>query len=210
MEKRTITETFSQAAAWCVDTVSRVPSTAWNEQALGDWDLRALVGHTSRALSTVVRAIGAPADTVELASAESYFRAVSEIAEADANSVRDRGIAAGRELGEDPAAQFRKLYAEALASVQSVSDPAVMSVAGGIALSQYLRTRVFELVVHGLDIQTALTRVSAAEEIPPPEAALSEALTIAQHLAVLRGDGTQLLFALTGRGSLSANYSVLA
>ncbi|QIM18560.1 maleylpyruvate isomerase family protein [Leucobacter coleopterorum] len=210
MENRTITETFSQTAEWCADTVSQVPSSAWSAHGLGEWDLRALVGHTSRALSTVTRAITTPAATIELESAEAYFQTASLISGTDPNAVRDRGIAAGDELGDDPATQFRTVLEAALASIRSVDNPIVTSVAGAMTLSQYLRTRVFELVVHGLDIQTALTPTSLDAITPPPEAALREALTITQNLAILRGDGQQLLFTLTGRKSLPANYSVLA
>lgn len=210
MELRAITEVFSAAANWCANTVSRIPDTAWGNPGLGEWNLRSLVGHTSRALSTAVHAIETPAQTVELTTAEDYFRGTSKLPQADPHTVRDRGITAGADLGDDPAEAFRDLAHAAIAAlesaVNSAEDPIVTSVAGSMRLSEYLRTRVFELVVHGLDIQAA--EPAAAKEVPL--VALQEASRIAQNLAVLRGDGPQLLFALTGRGSLSAGYSVLA
>ena len=43
---------FSDAAKWFVQMVSGVTG-GWDRPGLGEWDLRALVGHTSRSLLTV-------------------------------------------------------------------------------------------------------------------------------------------------------------
>lgn len=209
MDKHAAEEVFSQAAAWCADVVASVPGTEWNKPGLGEWDLRALVGHTGRALSTVVRAIATPAAAIELETAEDYFLATTERSKAAPNAVRDRGVAAGKEMGEHPAHHFQTLLSDALAATAAVGDPLVTSVAGGMRLSQYLRTRVFELVVHGLDIQSAIATIPATDLAPPPTVALHETLTIAQNLVVSRGDGARWVFALTGRGSLPSGYSVL-
>lgn len=44
---------FLLAADAFVDLVDRVPDDRWNGPGLGDWDLRALIGHAARAISTV-------------------------------------------------------------------------------------------------------------------------------------------------------------
>ena len=62
-------------------------------------------------------------------------------------------------------------------------------------LSNYLPTRSFELVVHGLDIARA---ARVAEPGYPPEL-VTEVLQVAAAAAVLGGRGTELLLALTGR-----------
>ena len=61
-------------------------------------------------------------------------------------------------------------------------------------LRDYLPTRIFELVVHGLDI-------AAVVPVPwtPPPAALAEAVAVATEVAVRRGEGTILLRLITGR-----------
>ena len=41
----------------------------WSEPGLGEWDIRALVGHTSRSLVTVEVYLARPAASVEVASA---------------------------------------------------------------------------------------------------------------------------------------------
>jgi hypothetical protein len=68
----------------------------------------------------------------------------------------------------------------------------------------WLPTRTFELVVHGLD-------VSAATGLPfdPPEPVLAEAVTLAARVAVAVGDGPAVLRALTGRGSLPESFTVV-
>ena len=71
-------------------------------------------------------------------------------------------------------------------------------------LEQYLVTRIFELVVHGLDIGAATGRPYA-----PPAPALADALGLAVNVAVLRGRGADLLLALTGRRALPAGFSTV-
>jgi hypothetical protein len=43
---------FADAAGWFVRTAALV-GDRWDQPALGEWDVRALIGHTSRSLVTV-------------------------------------------------------------------------------------------------------------------------------------------------------------
>ena len=43
---------FADAAAWFVDTAALV-GDRWHRPGLGEWDVRALVGHTNRSFLTV-------------------------------------------------------------------------------------------------------------------------------------------------------------
>jgi len=45
---------FLAAAGTVAALVDAIPDTGWDGPGLGVWDLRALVGHTSRSLVTVV------------------------------------------------------------------------------------------------------------------------------------------------------------
>ncbi|HRD61697.1 MAG TPA: hypothetical protein PL137_12385, partial [Nocardioides sp.] len=67
-------------------------------------------------------------------------------------------------------------------------------IAGGMRLRDYLPTRSFELVVHGLDIAAAVPT-----HWTPPAAALRTAVAVAGEVAVLRGEGSALLRLITGR-----------
>src|SRR5262249_56554075 len=95
----------------------------WDGPGLGEWDVRALVGHTSRALVTVETYLARPAAAADVASAPDYFRATSAAAADPA--VAARGRDAGTALGGDPAAAVAQLAARvvALGDTHDAPDP---------------------------------------------------------------------------------------
>lgn len=197
-------EVFASAATTFVRLVHALPT--FEGPGLGEWDLRALVGHTSRSLTTVSAYLQSPAETADLAGPVEYYAAVSEyLAGADAAGVTERGVQAGRALGDDPAAEVDRLVAQALSDIDGVGDPVIKVFGGyGIRLSDYLVTRVFELAVHSLDISRA-TGIPA--DLPPD--VLRCATLMAASTAVHFGHGETLLLALTGRVSLPGGFSVV-
>jgi len=197
--------TFLSAAAAVADLVDTIPSTAWDGPGLGVWDLRALVGHTSRALVTVVTYLGQPAAAEEIATPQAYYALVARAGGADPAAVAERGRAAGAALGADPASAFRALIADATAALDRAGDDdLVTTVAGGMRLLAYLPTRTFELAVHGADIAAA---TGLPVTIPP--AVLTEAAALAARTAVEIGQGPVVLAALTGRAVLPPGFSVV-
>ncbi len=197
---------FASAAAAFARLVRTVPETAWDGPGLGEWDLRALVGHTSRSLITVSDYLRTPADTVDVDDAVAYYLWVREfMGSAGAEAIDERGRQAGRALGTDPAATVDGLVARALADVDAAGDPAIRVIGGlGIRLSEYLQTRVFELVVHGMDI----ARATGLDADLPIEA-VEQAAVLATRVAVRLGHGETVLAALTGRTNLPPGYSVV-
>lgn len=195
---------FGEAAQWVSSLLSGLHAPDWHGPGIGDWDLRALAGHTSRALLTVEQYLGRPSAVEEIASPAEYFRRTSAAAAADPGEVHKRGVAAGEALGEDPASAFAEIVERVTERVGASGDPLVECIVGGIRLSGYLPTRTFELVVHGIDIARA-----TGQDPEPPRAALSRAAALAADLAVQGGDGVLLLEALTGRGSLGPGLTVL-
>ena len=139
--------------------------------------------------------LGRPATQVDFDSAAAYIAGVESAPAADPSGVMERGRAAGQALGEDPAAAVRRLV-EAVADDLVGADPEqlITHPAAAMRLRDYLPTRTFELVVHGLDISTAVP----VRWAPPPDA-LREAVALAGEVAVLRGEGTMLLRLVTGR-----------
>jgi uncharacterized protein (TIGR03083 family) len=193
---------FADAAGWFVRTAALV-GDRWDRPGLGEWDVRALVGHTSRALVTVETYLARPAAAADVTSATGYFRA-TRAAAADP-AVAARGRDAGTALGSDPAAAVAQLAARVLALVATHDGTAlVTTIAGGMRLADYLPTRTFELAVHTADLATALG-------VPPdvPATAAAQALTIVADLAVTGGLAGPLLLAATGRPGLPAGFSVL-
>ena len=188
---------YAAAARAFVDLVGRLPGTAYDGPGLGDWDLRALVGHTARALVTVRTYLDQPADDVTVESAADYLALATGTA-TDPAAVLERGRAAGTALGDDPAASVRDLAVEVLAKVADFGDGYVLTtIAGPMRLVDYLPTRTFELVVHGLDIGRA-TGLDPAY----PEPLVAQAVALAGQVAVRTGRGPDLLLALTGREPL--------
>jgi hypothetical protein len=193
---------FTDAANWFVQTAALV-GDRWQQPGLGEWDVRALVGHTSRSLLTVEEYVARPAAGVEVASAADYFRAIRAAAAGPA--VAARGRDAGTALGTDPAAAVARLATRVLALVDTRDGTElVTTIAGGMRLADYLPTRTFELAVHTLDLATAL-------DAPPdvPATAAAQALHLVADLAVTDGRAGPLLLAATGRPGLPAGFSVL-
>jgi hypothetical protein len=105
---------YADAAGWFVRTAALV-TDRWDRPGLGEWDVRALVGHTSRALLTVETYLARPAPAAEVASATDYFRATR--AAADGAAVAIRGRDAGAALGSDPTAAVAQIAARVLALI---------------------------------------------------------------------------------------------
>ena len=201
-----MTTTFRSAATAFADLVRAIPESAWDGTGLGDWDLRALVGHASRSLITVSTYLRATADREDVTSPADYYAWVREhLSTADTGAIVERGRQAGRDLGEHPAITVDALLERALADVEAVEDPLITVIGGlGLRLSTYLPTRVFELAVHGLDVASA-----TGLDFTPPEDVLAEATVLAARISVRLGSATPVLLALTGRSDLPPGFSVV-
>ena len=193
---------FSQAAHAFADLVRTIPEDRWTGPGLGEWDLRALVGHTSRSLITVETYLNQPAEVEDVRTPEAYYLAIANV---DPVAVAERGRAAGVALGEDAVGFIDALVARVLPAADRPDNPLITTVAGGMRLANYLPTRTLELVVHSLDIAAAIGR-------PAPEfgeQVLAEVIGLAAGAAVLQGRGPELLLALTGRRPLPSDFSVV-
>jgi hypothetical protein len=193
---------FTDATEWFVHTASLV-GDRWNHPGLGEWDVRALAGHTSRSLLTVEAYLNRPAALVEVNSAADYFRSASAISASPA--VAERGRDAGTALGSNPATAVAEIAARVLPLLdnQDGTEP-VATVVGGMLLRDYLPTRTFELAVHTADLATAL-----GEPLHVPTTAAAQALSIVTDLAITKGLAGPLLLAATGRPALPTGFSVL-
>ena len=192
---------FTDAAEWFVGTVALV-GDRWERPGLGEWDIRALVGHTSRALLTVEMYLARPAGAVEVASTAEYFRRTRAATAGPA--VAARGRDAGAALGDDPVAAVSEIVARVVPLVNAQTGGELLTtIVGGMRLSDYLPTRTFELVVHTADLATVLGLPGE-----PPLTAAVQALDIMTGLAVAGGHAGRLLLAATGR-PIPALFSVI-
>lgn len=203
---------FRHGVEGFVQLVEAVPAESLELPALGDWSVRDLIGHASRALSTVEDYCGKEGSGRELGGPVEYFLVAGAAAGGpDARRERDRliaerGRASGAALGDDPAAAAARLAQRVLALVEARGDDTPMATSmGPMTLCGYLPTRTFELAVHGLDLATAL-------ELPVPDAtaaAVAASLALAAQLAAARGDAAPVLLALCGRQPLPAAFNLV-
>lgn len=212
MNPESARDAFRSASSGFVELVSGIGPEAWARPALGVWDVRSLVGHTARALTTIEAYLGGTSSLPPAEGPLEYFlRMLPQGGDAEGRAERDAGIAArGREageaLGENPAAAVSALSGRVQALVARTHDDAtVASPAGPMTLAGYLPTRTFELTVHSLDLAQALG-------VEPP-AVLGPAITacceLAGALAGRRPNAPQLLLLLTGRQPLPPGLTIL-
>lgn len=202
-----VRETYDRAAAAFIGLVAEIPLDRYAGRGLGTWDLRALIGHTGRSLTTVATYLPTRAESVAAEDAADYFSVVSRIAHGSTrDAIHQRGVEAGVALGEDPLTVLREEWAAARAALAALdgADPVVSTAAGGMRVSDYLPTRTFELTVHCLDIAHA-----TGLDFTPPADVLAESLALASASALRQGHGVEVLLALTGRRPLAEGRSVV-
>jgi uncharacterized protein (TIGR03083 family) len=198
--------TFASAATAFAALVHDIPASKWDGPGLGEWDLRSLVGHTSRSLITVSTYLQTTAEREDIGTPEEYYVRVNpSVLGIDSSAVLERGRQAGVDLGDDPVAAVDGLVERVLGELAVAGDPLIQVIGGlGIRLHSYLPTRVFELAVHSLDIARA-----AGLNFTLPEDVLADAAVLATRVGVALGQGETVLTALTGRGALPAAFSVV-
>lgn len=195
---------FETACAGVLGVVDDIGPEQLDLPGLGEWDVRSLLGHTSRALVTLVDYTGRePAPGTGRTSTAGYYAAARALPSGDA-AVAERGRAAGRALGEDPWSAVREAAERALRVVRgSADDVAVLTPFGTLALVDYLPTRALELTVHGLDLARATGRE------PPAELVEACVPAVALCARIRPEDSPRVLLALTGRTVLPPGFSLV-
>ncbi len=183
-------EAFGEASSFFVDTVERVQADQWTKTALGVWNVRDLVGHTSRALTLV----------------EQYATVGTERTGFGSNDdIAERGREAGQALGEDPIGAVREIAARVGGLVASLPDDHPMQTPIGTRdLDRYLGTRVLELTIHTIDLAGAI-----GVSVEPPAECLRVTLYGLSDMAVRGGTAKDIAFALTGRGALADDFRLV-
>ncbi|MEZ5097159.1 MAG: maleylpyruvate isomerase N-terminal domain-containing protein [Nocardioides sp.] len=193
---------FADAADWFVATARQV-GDRWTDPGLGEWDVRALVGHASRSLLTVEAYLATPAEAVAVQRPADYYRVARPIAAGP--EVAQRGRDAGAALGDDPAAAVAEIAARVVPLVEArTGAELVTTIVGGMRLADYLPTRTVELAVHTCDLAVAFDLPLAV-----PASAASEALAVLAEVAVEDDASGALLLALTGRRRLPVGFTVV-
>jgi uncharacterized protein (TIGR03083 family) len=206
MVRMTEFTSFRECAEAFIELLGRIRPEQWDQPGLGVWTVRSLAGHTARAVQTVEQYLsGVEPARADIPDAETYYASVLG-GVIDNDAVAERGVSAGLALGDDPVASVRLSLGRALSALDAQPTTRLVSVIGGraILLTEYLRTRELELVVHTIDLSRATGIAHAL-----PVAAVSDTAALAARLAVLKGSGDDLLLALTGRVALPEGFSVV-
>ena len=204
MDAKRIRAVYLSAAQGFLELVEQVPGTAWEIPALGVWDVRGLIGHASRALTTVESYLGAPPTGKPVDGPVEYYLAIR--GSTTPESIAQRGRETGDALGTDPAGAVREIVERLTALLGNTPDDAlVASPAGTMVLIDYLPTRTFELAVHGLDLARVLEAEPPSSLMPGVAASLELAGAIGARLPT----APELLLLLTGRSGLPGNLSVV-
>ena len=199
---------FREAAGWFLEVVAGISGDQWDQPGLGEWSVRELVAHTSRAFTTIEEYLATPA-TVEIDSAAEYFRQAVFGVDVHA-AIAERGRTEVRALGDDTAGAVRALAERVLALVDRTPDDTPCATrAGGMRVGEYLRTRTLELTIHSLDLAAALS--ASGDPAEPPPAASTETLVLLAEIAALGGGAERatVLRALTGRSELPPGYNAI-
>ncbi len=168
---------------------------------VGEWTVIELAAHTMRALTTVEQYLATgSAASPELDGAAAYVAAYLDARRADPGvdaTVAARGRQSVGALGDEPGTEFAATAARVVAKLaEADGDTTVTTPWGTIRLVDYVRTRVMELVIHGMDLAAALD----TDWRPPPEA-LIDTLYLLAEVAVRTGRGENLARVLGGRAS---------
>ncbi len=190
-------DAFAQECAAADETLAAVAPDAWARPALGSWNLAELAAHLVRGATRITEYLPQPAAAVAECDRVSYFQFD---ADAIAPGVAQRAVEEAS--GVDPVTLPGRFSAGWLASVAAARDhgPAQLlaTFRGTMRLDEYVATRVVEVVVHHLDVRTAL-------DLPPASTPAASRMTMAILEALLgqprpRNMGrTRFILAATGR-----------
>ncbi len=185
---------FASAADFLVVVVDRIAASDWARPGLGSWDVRELVAHANRGMTTVEQYLTDPMDP---ASVPADY--------ATPESVAARARASVAALGDDPSATVRQTRDRVVPLIaRTPMDAVVGSPFGHTSLGAYLPSRTAELTTHSIDIADA---IGIAVDVP--DDALAETLRCVATMAVAKGHGRDVLRALSGRADAAARLQRL-
>jgi uncharacterized protein (TIGR03083 family) len=190
-------EAFAQECAATEVTLYEIPADAWQRTALGDWTLAQLTAHLLRGASRITEYLPLPVEGEPVRDRFSYFRYDPDV---QAPAVAQRAIdeAAGV-APEEFVGRFSAGWRASVAAADAHGpDQLLPTIFGVMRLDEYTATRVLEMVVHHLDVRTAL-------DLPPASTPAAARMTMA-ILEQLLGEArprnmgrTRFIQAATGR-----------
>ncbi len=193
---------FLDAASTAVRLLER-PELAerWGQDSvLPQFSVAALAGHLLRGMTTVGHYLDGPEPSENGISAASYFLTMlgsAGLSDPASQAVRTRGDEAAAAGPAALASNARAAFARLPSRLAGAGSRRRLRVAAGLvmALDEYLRTRVVELVVHVDDLATSL----GVELAPLPPGTCKVAIDVLVDVARLRYGDLAVLRALARR-----------
>ena len=184
-------EVFKLSIGYLLEVVAAIKPVQWEQNAIGNWCVRDLVGHASRSMGRIEE--HAAASPVEPTGVDVM------------TSSDDRGFAAGKALGADPLTTLKALADRVLPLVDSLPQDYMLDLPQGQrSMDDYMPSRVQEVTVHTMDIATAI-----GLDIPPPVECLRESLYYHADRAIERNQAVAMVLALTGRAPLPEGFNLV-
>ncbi|MET8091384.1 maleylpyruvate isomerase N-terminal domain-containing protein [Micromonospora sp. NPDC005220] len=168
------------------------------------WNVRDLIGHVRTGVGRLTDMLAAPAPPHAEVDAAGYFGTAKFTAEVDADRIADGQRDALRVDRAALATEFDRAWRATEAAVAAAPPDRVVRTRHGDAmrLGEFLRTRVVEVGVHGLDLAAALGRPPWLT--PPAAVVIAELLTGGRPTpAGLSWDRLTLIRKATGRAVLT-------
>jgi uncharacterized protein (TIGR03083 family) len=121
------------------------------------WNVKELLGHMYRDVDRTNTALDEPPSSAADTDSVSYWRAYDPIVDAPDIADRARQIAESYGWGSELAVAWDDMWREALARAEQAERTRIVKTWGpALTLDEFLRTRVLEITVHGLDLADAL------------------------------------------------------
>lgn len=200
---------FDDATAGVLTLVAEIPADAWEAPGLGDWTVRELVAHIRRSWTLIGTYLAEPEPAAGQAGAKgtaaTYF-AQGLVDPAIHVGVLQRGREDAAELGPDPVAALAESARIARSQVAATPpNRLIVTRIFPLPFHEFVRTRAYELTVHGLD----LARATGLDVPADLQQAISPALRLTANIADARGLAIPLLLAATGREALPSGFTLL-
>lgn len=190
---RATRDAFAASVDGFLGTASRIGDGWWGRPATDSWTVLELFAHVVRGMAVISDYLDAdltPPDTV-LPDAAAYFRAALDL-DGVHTGIADRAAAAVAGAGDDPSAWARDVSQAAIRRVaETDGDRVLVHFAGATRFLDYLETRITELVLHSVDLQTTC---GLEIDVPPDAVAIVNGILLD---LVDRAD--PLALALSGR-----------
>ena len=189
-----------------VDALGELPEADFGRPTrCAAWDVKGLVGHLWRDLDRLGTCLELTPEPTATCDAIGYFRAYDPVADAPAIASQSLEVAARYGSGADAVAAFDEHRRECIEGVRSLApDRLVRTRIATMRLDEFVKTRVLELSVHGLDLADALDAPPwLSHEGQAVTVALLEGLLGGPPPATLAHDAVAFIDTGTGRRALS-------